>query len=39
MPETVEKREDRSVEELLGRLKKSIRQAADGETTTAEELS
>lgn len=38
MSETVEKTEDRSVEDLLGRLKKSIKQDADGDTVTGEKL-
>jgi len=34
MPETVEKPEDRSVEELLERFKKSARDAVEGNTLT-----
>lgn len=38
MPETVEKPEDRSVEELMDRLKQSMKDIKEGNTYTVEEL-
>jgi hypothetical protein len=38
MPETVEKPEDRSVEELLERFKKSAKDVAEGKTSGIKEV-